>query len=188
MLAIHWETRRAVLSRRYRSVSTATSGEEELARLLIGGFDGTVDRLTGMLRHPKPDGLAVLLLAHGRLINSMPCEATSSPLKLTTSHPRSLLSMARLNMARSRVRSAICSLMRDRPDVLRSERWLYADQFAFVPGFATCGRADRICEVSPLLQRAIRMRRSIVEPIRRTSACGPTRRGVHIAADRPVPN
>jgi hypothetical protein len=36
--------------------------------------------------------------------------------------------------------------------------------------------------------RAIRMRRSIVEPIRRMSACGPTRRGVHIASDRPVPN
>jgi hypothetical protein len=136
---------------------------------------------------PKPDGLAGLLLAHGRSINSMPCEATSSPLKLTTSHPRSLLSMARLNMARSRVRSAICSLMRIGQTCF-GRRWLYADQFTFVPGFATCGRADRICEVSPLLQRAIRMRRSIVESIRRISACGPTRRGVHIASDRPVPN
>jgi hypothetical protein len=112
MLAIHWEIRRAVLSRRYRSVPTATSGEEELARLLIGGFDVTVDRLTGMLRHLKPDGLAGLLLAHGRSINSMPVRSNVLPLKLTTSHPRSLLSMARLNMARSRVRSAICSLVR----------------------------------------------------------------------------
>jgi hypothetical protein len=96
MLAIHWEIRRAVLSRRYRSVPTATSGEEELARLLIGGFDVTVDRLTGMLRHLKPDGLAGLLLAHGRSINSMPVRSNVLPLKLTTSHPRSLLSMARL--------------------------------------------------------------------------------------------
>src|ERR1700690_4336240 len=36
----------------------------------------------------------------------------SSTLRATTSHPRSLLSIARLNIARSRLRSAIWSLVR----------------------------------------------------------------------------
>ncbi len=41
-----------------------------------------------------------------------PCGAMSSTLRATTSQPRSLLSMARLNIARSRLRSAIWSLVR----------------------------------------------------------------------------
>ena len=61
-----------VLPRRYRSIPTATAAEEELARLLTGGSDVTIDRLSGLLRHLEPDGLASLLLAHGRSINSMP--------------------------------------------------------------------------------------------------------------------
>jgi hypothetical protein len=36
----------------------------------------------------------------------------SSTLRATTSHPRSLLSIARLNIAKSRLRSAIWSLVR----------------------------------------------------------------------------
>ena len=50
-----------VLSRRYKSVPTATAAEEEIARLLDGGSYITVDRLTGLLSHLKPDGLAVFL-------------------------------------------------------------------------------------------------------------------------------
>jgi hypothetical protein len=60
-----------VLSRRYRSVPTAPAAEEELARLLTGGSDVTVDRLTGLLCHLEPDGLAGLLLAHGGTIDSV---------------------------------------------------------------------------------------------------------------------
>jgi hypothetical protein len=45
------------------------AGEEELARLLTGGSDVTVDRLSGLLRHLKPDGLAGLPLAHGRTVD-----------------------------------------------------------------------------------------------------------------------
>jgi hypothetical protein len=41
-----------------------------------------------------------------------PCGATSSTLRATTSQPRSLLSIARLNIARSRLRSAIWSSAR----------------------------------------------------------------------------
>src|SRR5579864_1014691 len=41
-----------------------------------------------------------------------PCGAMSSTLRATTSQPRSLLSIARLNIARSRLRSATWSLVR----------------------------------------------------------------------------
>jgi hypothetical protein len=61
-----------VLSRRYRSVPTTTAAEEELARLFTGGSDVTVDRLSGLLRHLEPDGLAGLLLAYRRTIDSVP--------------------------------------------------------------------------------------------------------------------
>ena len=53
-----------ILSRRYRSIRTTTTSEEELTRLLIGGTDVTIDRLSGLLRHLEPDRLAGLLLAH----------------------------------------------------------------------------------------------------------------------------
>jgi hypothetical protein len=69
MLAIHWRTNR-VLSRRYRSVPTATAAEEELTRLLTGGYV-TVDRLAGLLRQRKLDGLASSFLAHSRTIDSV---------------------------------------------------------------------------------------------------------------------
>jgi hypothetical protein len=39
------------LSRRYRSVQTATAVEGELARLLACGPDVTVDRLSCLFRH-----------------------------------------------------------------------------------------------------------------------------------------
>jgi hypothetical protein len=54
-----------VLSRRYRSILTATGTEEELARLLTCASDVAVDRLSGLLRDLKSDGLASFLLAHG---------------------------------------------------------------------------------------------------------------------------
>jgi hypothetical protein len=54
-----------ILSRRYRSIRTTTTSEEELTWLLIGGTDVTIDRLSGLLRHLEPDRLAGLLLAHG---------------------------------------------------------------------------------------------------------------------------
>ena len=60
-----------VLSRRYRAVPTATAAEEELTRLLVGGCDVAVHRLSGLFRHLEPDRLARLLLAHGRPIDRM---------------------------------------------------------------------------------------------------------------------
>jgi hypothetical protein len=54
-----------LLSRRDRSIPTATAAEEELPRLLVGGSDITIDRL----RHLELDRLAGLLLAIGRPID-----------------------------------------------------------------------------------------------------------------------
>jgi hypothetical protein len=51
------------------SIATTTAAEKELAWLRTGAPDITVDRLTGLLRHLKPDGLAGLPLAHGCPIN-----------------------------------------------------------------------------------------------------------------------
>ena len=58
-----------VLSRRYRAVPTATAAEEELTRLLVGGCDVAVYRLSGLFRHFELDRLARLLLAHHRPID-----------------------------------------------------------------------------------------------------------------------
>jgi hypothetical protein len=59
------------LSRCDRSIPTTTTAEEELARLFTGGSDVTVDRLSGLLRHLEPDGLAGLLLEDGSAIDSV---------------------------------------------------------------------------------------------------------------------
>src|SRR5207248_7868510 len=53
-----------ILSRRDRSIPTAMAAEKVLARLLSGGIDVIVNRLSGLLRHLEPDGLTGLLLAH----------------------------------------------------------------------------------------------------------------------------
>src|SRR5215472_17154268 len=94
----------SILPCRNSSVAAATAAKEVLTRLLVGGSDVVVDRLTGLLSHLEPNWLAGLLLAHRRRSAACPCGATSSTLSRTTSQPLSLLSMARLNIARSRVR------------------------------------------------------------------------------------
>ena len=60
-----------ILPRRYRTIPTAATAEEELARLLIGRCYVTVNRLTGLLRHLEFDRLASLFLAYGRTIDSL---------------------------------------------------------------------------------------------------------------------
>ena len=60
-----------ILQSCHRSIATATAGEEELARLLIGRSDVTVDRLTGLFRHLEPDGVTGLLVADSCLVDSV---------------------------------------------------------------------------------------------------------------------
>src|SRR5438270_11236730 len=54
----------------YRTVPSAATAEEELARLLIGRCYVTVNRLTGLLSHLEFGRLASLL-AYGRTIDSV---------------------------------------------------------------------------------------------------------------------
>jgi hypothetical protein len=112
MLAIHWQTQSGVLSRRYRSVPTAPAAEEELARLLPGGSYVTIDRLSGLLRHLEPDGLAGLLLAHSRTIDGMSVPCQIFQVEADDVAATQLAIDCRLNIARSRVRPSICSLLR----------------------------------------------------------------------------
>src|SRR5215467_7793957 len=60
-----------VLARRYRALLIATTAEEELTWLLVGGGDVAVYRLSGLFRHFKLDRLARLLLTHRRPIDRM---------------------------------------------------------------------------------------------------------------------
>src|SRR5829696_1538434 len=61
-----------------------------------------------------------------------PPAATSSTRMATTSQPRSLLSIARLNMA-SRERGLQSEVSSDRPDVLGSQRRLCPRELALIP-------------------------------------------------------
>ena len=102
----------SILTCRNSSVAAATAGKEVLTRLFVGGSDVDVDGLSGLLGHLEPDRLAGLLLAHRGAIDSMSVRRHFFHLETATSQPLSLLSMARLNIARSRVRPSICSLLR----------------------------------------------------------------------------
>src|SRR5688572_9856777 len=95
-----------------------------------------------------------------RALTRSPCE-TSRTRSLTKSQALSLLSIARLNSARSRIRASCnrelavdrqieqCKITNPRgelqsdayrPDLLEPERGLLADQLVFVPGIATLRR------------------------------------------------
>jgi len=71
-----------------------------------------VDRLPRLFRQLKPDGPTGLPLPHCCAIDRISADATSSTRIETTSQPRRLLSIARLNIAKSRVRTSICNRVR----------------------------------------------------------------------------
>jgi hypothetical protein len=102
-----------------------------------------------------------------------PCGAMSSTLSATTSQPRGLLSIARLNVVRSRA-SLYLQLRPDRPDVLWSQRGLCADWLSFVSSDALGCVWDKVLAVlhggAPQLLRVTIMRA-------RRSAFGHSTRG-----------
>jgi hypothetical protein len=155
------------LPRRDRSVTITTAAEEELARLLACGSDVTVDRLSCLLRHLELDGLAGLLLADGRTIDSVTMRSKVLHFQADNVTASELAIDGEIEHGQVARSPRDLQLGANRPDVLRPERRLGADQFALVPGFATRGLRVSICRVlhrgAPLLQRAIRMRSSIVE-------------------------
>ena len=91
-------------------ITTAT--EQKFAGFFARGFDVIVDRLPRLFRQLKPDGPTRLPLPHCCAIDRISADATSSTRIETTSQPRRLLSIARLNIAKSRVRPSICNRAR----------------------------------------------------------------------------
>jgi len=88
------------------------AAEQKFAGFLARGLDVVVERLTRLFRQLKPDGPTGLPLPHVARSTAYPLGATSSTRIATTSQPRSLPSIARLNIAKSRVRPSMCNRVR----------------------------------------------------------------------------
>jgi hypothetical protein len=104
------ETR--ILPDRKAPIWSALRGKKEISSLPVRHTEVIVDRLPGKFGDLKLYRPAGLLLADRRAIDGVSVRAMSSTLRAMTSQPRSLLSMARLNSARSRLRFAIWSFVR----------------------------------------------------------------------------
>ena len=89
-----------------------------------------IDRLPGLFGQFEPDGMSGFPLTDGGTINGDPVRGYILDLRLTTSQPLSLLSMARLNIACS---TFDLQLGPDRPDVFGPQRRFSSEQFALVP-------------------------------------------------------
>jgi hypothetical protein len=94
------------------AVRTATTCKQELAGPLVGSLQIIIYRLAGLLAQFKSDGPPGFFCRTVARSAVYPPAATSSTRMATTSHPRSLLSIARLNIARSRARPSIWSFVR----------------------------------------------------------------------------
>ena len=161
MLAIHSRDQSGVLARRQIHARTTPAGEQESPGCFWRCSEVVVDGLPRVLGQLELDGVAGLLLAHGRAIDGVASGATSSTLTLTTSQPRSLLSMARLNSARSRLRPSTWSLVRIDQTCLGRSGGLAPIIFPLFQGLASWVGFEQISLVlhgrSPLLQRSASM-------------------------------
>jgi hypothetical protein len=90
-------------TRRFPASGPPTGFRRQFVRLLRGlRSQVVVDGLPGVIRQLEFDRTPRLLLAYCRAVDGVPVGAMSSTLSATTSQPLSLLSIAKLNMARSR--------------------------------------------------------------------------------------
>jgi hypothetical protein len=126
-----------VLPRRYRHVPTSTAAKEVLAWFLIGGSDIIIDRLAGLLCHLEPDRLAGLPLAHGCPIDRMTMRSNVLDPQADNVASSELAIDGQIEHREVACAPSDLQLGTDRPDVLRPERRLGADQFTFVPGLTT---------------------------------------------------
>lgn len=90
----------------------ASTGKEVLIRLSSSQPKVFVDGQASLVREFEPHGAACILLVDGCPIHGVGAGSHIINAQGTTSQSRSLLSMARLNSARSRLRSAIRSFVR----------------------------------------------------------------------------
>jgi hypothetical protein len=100
------------LPRRNGAFGVTTTRKQELAGPFVGDFQIVVDRLAGLFAQFKSDRSSGLLLSDCGAVSRIPARSDILDLDRTTSQPRSLLSIAKLNMARSRARPSIWSFVR----------------------------------------------------------------------------
>ena len=82
-------------------------GKKEFSALSVRHKEVVIDRLPGLFGDLEPYRLAGLLLANRRSLNSVSVRSNILDFEGDDIDPRSLLSIARLNSAKSRFRSAI---------------------------------------------------------------------------------
>jgi hypothetical protein len=93
---------------RGHGLDTTTARKKELSRLLPRALEVCVYGFAGLLSQLELDRYAGLSLTDRCAVDSMTVRSNIFDPQFTTSQPRSLLSIARLNIARSRVRPSIC--------------------------------------------------------------------------------
>src|SRR5690348_6781603 len=128
-----------VLPGRHTAVAITTATEQKFAGLLARGFDVIVRACRVCSVNSNLTGRPVFFCRTVARSTAYPLGATSSTRSATTSQPRSLLSIARLNIAKSRVRPSILHLQSgtDRPNMLWPQRRLLPDELALIPGFSS---------------------------------------------------
>src|SRR5690349_18868992 len=97
----------SILACRQTTADCATAREQKVAGLLACLLEIVVDRLTCLVCQLELDRAACLPLADRRAVDRIAVRRNVLDSMATTSQPRSLLSIARLNIARSRVRPSI---------------------------------------------------------------------------------
>jgi hypothetical protein len=101
-----------VLPRGQMLITAAATGEQALPCVAVARPQIVVQRLSCDLRQLEPGGAARLSLAHGGAINRVTIRRHIIRAEGDEIAARSLLSIARLNSTRSRVRLSSCSLAR----------------------------------------------------------------------------
>jgi hypothetical protein len=101
-----------ILARSHAAFGTTTTCKQEVAGPLVRKFQVIIDRLAGLFAQFKSDWPSCLLLSDRCAVRRVSAGSDIFDLIATTSQPRSLLSIAKLNIARSRARPSIWSFVR----------------------------------------------------------------------------
>jgi hypothetical protein len=101
-----------VLPRRQRPIWAASARKQNLPRFATAAAQIRVERLRCLLGQFEPHRPTGLPLARVGAVHCVAVRRQSSTRDATRSHPRNLLSIARLKRAKSRSRSSRCNLAR----------------------------------------------------------------------------
>jgi len=114
-------------------LATQATWKEKPAAYECAIGEPIADCRSGLFGDLKLDGPAGLSLNDAGAVSYLAVNASSLTCNRTRSQPRSLLSMARLNNARSRPAPLKLEPNADCPDLLRFQRAFLANQLALVP-------------------------------------------------------